>query len=381
MQSLITKSAKRLKEPVKLRSRKLANGAESLYLDIYSDGVRHYEFLKMYLLPEINATIKEQNKATLSAAEVIKAQRVVELNRSRAGIPFKKKGKKITLKEWLKKYLEIKKDKETGTVNKLGSVVKLILRYDTKGSIPLSYINKEWAKGFINWLQFKYRKENGKLLSQGSRIFYISQLSAILNSAVRNDLMTENPFSALANSERIKKPESQIQYLTLEELNRLIGQKCRNKLVKQAYIFSCYSGLRISDIYRLRPEDIKSNNGDTMLSITMKKTSKPIYIPLSQKALAWLPEKSKNLFFEELPTLPTINAILKEWSKKACINKKITFHTARHTFGTLMVTAGVDLYTVSKLMGHTDVRTTQIYAKVVDTKKIEAVKKIDALFK
>ncbi len=187
----------------------------------------------------------------------------------------------------------------------------------------------------------------------------------------------------LSAAERVKKPESQRQFLTIEELKKIIATDCSNHLVKQAYIFSCYCGLRMSDIFGLNWKDVQLNDGRYLLSVVMKKTSTPIYIPLSNNALVWLPERNEDEntpVFSGLPTLPTINRILKTWAKAAGIDKHITYHTSRHTFGTLMMTVGADLYTTSKLMGHSDVRTTQIYAKIVDSKKIEAANLLDRMF-
>ncbi len=116
----------------------------------------------------------------------------------------------------------------------------------------------------------------------------------------------------------------------------------------------------------------------------MRKTSKPTYTPLSANAMLWLPERTdeddEGLVFGNLPSAPTVAEILNDWAKEAKIDKHVTYHTSRHTFGTMMLTAGADLYTTSKLMGHADVRTTQIYAKIIDSKKIEAVNLVDKMF-
>ena len=165
----------------------------------------------------------------------------------------------------------------------------------------------------------------------------------------------------------------------------LIATECRNKTVKQAYLFSCYCGLRLSDMETLCWKDIICNDGRYMIATVQQKTSTPIYTPLSQNAVKWLPERKpdnndETLVFAELPSRPTTNKILKQWVEKAGIGKKITYHTSRHTFGTMMMTVGADLYTTCKLMGHADVRTTQIYAKIVDSKKIEAVDMVDRMF-
>lgn len=132
-------------------------------------------------------------------------------------------------------------------------------------------------------------------------------------------------------------------------------------------------------------KDIICNDGRYMIATVQQKTSTPIYTPLSQNAVKWLPERKaddsdETFVFAELPSRPTTNKILKQWVEKAGIDKKITYHTSRHTFGTMMMTVGADLYTTCKLMGHADVRTTQIYAKIVDSKKIEAVNMVDKMF-
>ena len=135
----------------------------------------------------------------------------------------------------------------------------------------------------------------------------------------------------------------------------------------------------------LRWKDIICNDGRYMIATVQQKTSTPIYTPLSQNAVKWLPERKTDdndgtLVFAELPSRPVINKVLRQWVAAAGIDKKITYHTSRHTFGTMMMTVGADLYTTCKLMGHADVRTTQIYAKIVDSKKIEAVNMVDKMF-
>ena len=381
MNTLIEKSARRIKDTVRLRTKKLKNGGESLYLDIYTDGNRSYEFLKMYLLPEINSLIKEQNNAIYAAAEAIRSRRTIEINNIKAGIKSNRDGKEYKLYEWLEKYKEIQKSKGIRQPAKIKSVVNLILKYEKKGQIPLKRIDKAWIGSFIDWLQNSYKKRDGSGLSKGTAFFYMSQFSSILNIAAKHGHIIENPFLRLMPEEKVRKPISQREFLTSDELKRMIKTDCRKEVVKKAFLFACYCGLRISDILRLRWEDIICNKGTYSISITMKKTSKPIYIPLSKCALKWMPERRKTgLVFDSLPTPVTINRILKNWCEKAYIRKTITFHTSRHTFGTLMISAGADLYTTSQLMGHSDVRTTQIYAKIVDSKKIEAVKMIDKLF-
>lgn len=389
------KKTTKLKEPVRVRTKKLANGSESFYLDIYVNGKRTYEFLKMYLLPEINSKVKEQNKATRAAVEAIKSQRIIEITNGKAGIKRATGWQKLLLSEWLEKFKAAQERKGIRNIGLLRCMINVVGMYGKK--TRMGDIDKKWALGFIDWLQNTYKRRNkvsegvknsacapkeGRI-AQGTAVSYISQLSIALNAAVRAEVLGENPFMLLSAAERVKKPESQRQFLTIEELKKIIATDCSNHLVKQAYIFSCYCGLRMSDIFGLKWKDVQMNDGRYLLSVVMKKTSTPIYIPLSNNALAWLPERNEDEnthVFAGLPTLPTINRILKAWAKAAGIDKHITYHTSRHTFGTLMMTVGADLYTTCKLMGHSDVRTTQIYAKIVDSKKIEAANLLDRMF-
>ena len=140
-------------------------------------------------------------------------------------------------------------------------------------------------------------------------------------------------------------------------------------------------GLRVSDIERLKWGDIKESNGRKQIEIVMKKTQEPLYVPLSQCALDYLPERGNSTdednVFLYLTTDSRLNKHVAQLAASAGIKKHVTFHTARHTFATLLLTEGADLYTTSKLLGHTDISTTQIYAKIVDEKKQEAVSLLD----
>lgn len=379
------KKTTKLKEPVRVRTKKLADGSESFYLDIYVDGKRSYEFLKLYLLPEVSAKVKEQNRATRAAVEAIKSQRIIDITNGKAGIKRTSGWQRLLLTDWLDRHVANQERKGIRNIGTLKSVVRIVTAYAKK--TRMGDIDKKWSLGFIDWLQNTYipvisKDKDNKHLSSGTAATYVSQLSAALNAAVRAELLGENPFMLLSASEKIKKPESQRQFLTIEEIKLMIAAECSNLTVKQAYLFSCYCGLRISDIYALRWKNVRMNDGRYMLSVVMKKTSTPIYIPLSANALAWLPERTddESCVFAGLPTEPTVNKILGVWAKSAGIDKHLTFHTSRHTFGTLMMTVGADLYTTCKLMGHSDVRTTQIYAKIVDSKKIEAVNLVDRMF-
>ena len=152
---------------------------------------------------------------------------------------------------------------------------------------------------------------------------------------------------------------------------------------KRVYLFMCYCGLRISDVKALRWADINQQGKQWAITIRQQKTQTPVYLPLSDKAREFLPQQGESsaseFVFAHLPTEPAMNRTLKLWAKRAGIEKNLTLHTARHTFATTLLTKGADLYTVSKLLGHSEVATTQIYAKIVDKKKVDAVNLLNEL--
>lgn len=120
------------------------------------------------------------------------------------------------------------------------------------------------------------------------------------------------------------------------------------------------------------------------MSVVMTKTTNPVYIPLSSQAVKWLPERKdcapEDLVFGGLPNAGNLCISLKNWADKAGVKKNVTFHTARHSCAVLLLTLGADIYTVSKILGHRSVRATQVYAKIVDKKKDDAIALVDNAF-
>ncbi|SUE34570.1 Tyrosine recombinase XerD [Rikenella microfusus] len=168
--------------------------------------------------------------------------------------------------------------------------------------------------------------------------------------------------------------------MTIEEVRALIATPMKNEAVKQAYLFSCFCGLRISDIISLKWKDVFVDRGQYRLAVSMQKTKEPIYLPLSPEALKWMPERGEKTSEDhvfDLPSPTMINTLLKPWAKAAGIDKRFSFHTSRHTFATMMLTLGADLYTTSKLLGHADVKMTQVYAKIINQKKDDTIGLID----
>lgn len=228
-----------------------------------------------------------------------------------------------------------------------------------------------------------YKKTNGKGLSAKSVLTITAEFTALLNEAVQEDLIIKNPMNMLSIAEKPHGTESTREHLTEDELNRLKATPCKLPEVKRAFLFSCYCGLRLSDVLSLTWRNIETLNDKYQIVIVQKKTKQPLYIPIFQKQLEYLPaksDKSNDTPLFNLPTPPTIERVLGKWATDAGITKHLTFHVSRHTFATSLLTLGADLYTTSKLLGHTNIATTQIYAKIVNKKKEEAMSLFDKAF-
>lgn len=375
----------RAKEPVTIRYKKLAKGSKSIYLDIYRNRVRSYEFLKLYLIPERTPADKKANAITMDAANAIKAQRIQEIITREAGIQTYK-GKSILLIDWMQEQqdrAEINARAAGRTMmtcaESIASTSKHLSRFMSEAykgrNITLAAVDKHFCAGFVQYL-----KAYG--LSPNTCCLYYAKLSAALNVAYKQELIRCNPATLLENHQRARMQQVQRDYLTIQELQTLYGAPCPNEQVKAAFLFSCMCGLRWCDINALTWEKVNTNTDPWQAEIKMIKTRKCLYLPLSVEAQKFMPPFGgglQNSVFT-LPTLYTTNKDIRKWTQRAGIDKKITFHSARHTFATLLLTLGADLYTTSKLLGHSDIRVTQIYASIIDKKKQEAVNLMSGLF-
>lgn len=368
----------KIKEPVRLRMKELSDGSKSLYLDIYRDGKRTYEYLKMYIIPETDNNARKQNQVTMTAANAIKSKRIIELTNGEAGIETKEK---VFLLDWMEIYRENQEKHEKKDGNQIKVATRILKAYAGERK-TLDQIDRKFCLDYIDYLYTEYRPK-GKRLSNFTLRNYCRVLNSALNAAVRAKLIVANPLNELERSEKIRLPESKRSYMTIEEVRALIDTPMKNETVKSAYLFSCFCGLRVSDIVGLKWKDVFIDRGQYRLAVSMQKTKEPIYLPLSPEALKWMPERGDKTAEDhvfDLPSPSMMNILIKPWAKAAGIAKRFTFHTARHTFATMMLTLGADLYTTSKLLGHADVKMTQVYAKIINQKKDDAVNLVNGLF-
>ena len=374
------------KEPIRLRQRKMPTGNISLYLDIYLDGKRTYEYLKMYLIPEKTRADREKNKETLKLADAVRAKRVIELRNGQYGFKNTTSGK-LRFFDYYRELCEKRLGEESrGNWGNWYSCLHHLKKYERRESITLDEITPEWVQGFKDYLEndavawgHDFRKRiKDKPLARNSKLSYFNKLRACLNQAYEEGIIRTNPLRGI---EGFKPEEGTRMYLTLDEVRKLAATECEYPQIKAAFLFSCLTGLRRSDVLRLTWGDVHKQGEFTRIIFRQKKTSGQEYLDISPQAAELMGERGlpDEHVFTDIHSPTCTNNTLKLWVARAGINKTITFHVARHTFATLMLDIGTDIYTVSKLLGHRDLSTTQIYAKVMDKNKQAAVASIPTI--
>ena len=211
-------------------------------------------------------------------------------------------------------------------------------------------------------------------MSRNSKVSYFNKLRACLNQAVEDGIIARNPSKGI---ERFISEEGTRMYLTIDELKILAATECEYPQIKRAFLFSCLTGLRRSDVERLKWKDVQTQGKYTRIIFRQKKTKGQEYLDISPKAVELMgtPGRLNDNVFEDIHTPYSTNEAIRKWVLRAGIHKDITFHCGRHTFAVMMLDLGTDIYTVSKLLGHRELSTKQIYAKVLDKNKQAAVEK------
>lgn len=379
-----------IKEPVRIRFKKLKNGMQSIYLDIYVNGMRRYEFLKLYIKPGVSRDIKTDNANTLKLANAIKAKRIVEIQNRRYGFSNISELSKADILEYMVKRAEKSigpgQGKNRGIVGTAMRSAELVREYAKRKEVPFNIVDKEFVAGFAKFLKNK-ESRYGTTLKANSAYNLFGSFVAALNAAVRDEIIEVNPASKLSPSEKLEKGKSSRGYLTVDELRKLYETDYSpSPYTRRIFLFACMCGLRYSDIMELRWRKLNFlPNGRVTLTFRQIKTKVEITIPLSKEAVALLPERTNqhndDLVFGYNICARSVNYHLIKWAKLAGITKHVSFHLSRHTYATMLLSVGADLYTVSKLLGHTNIKTTQLYAEVINQKKQEAVDLIPSFHK
>ena len=372
---------------VHLRKRIQKKGKRiSLYLEYYKgtrksdEGkvlpIREYETLRIYLHIKPSTPLqKQENKQNLELAKNIKSKREIDIKNNEFGFLTNTKSNS----DFLQYFNKLTEDRlsSIGNYGNWDSTLKHLNQY-TKGRVLFKEIDQNFCEGFKEYLTNKVKKNNGENLSSSSVSSYFNKFRASLKQAVKDKIILYNT-SIDVKIPKVKEKER--EYLTIEEVRQIEKVECRYEVLKRAFLFSCLTGLRWSDINKLKWKEVHIDSEGSRIHYYQKKTENLEYLDINQQALSYLGEKGNDEErpFEGLKYSSYFNVALAQWMLRAGITKDITFHCARHTHATLLLNNGVDIYTVSKLLGHKEIKTTQVYARIIDKKKKEAVNKIPSI--
>ena len=346
---------KRLKESnykraIKLRTKALAGGAYSIYLDIWHDRRREYRFLKLYITGD---KLRDDEAVRLALAIRDKEEKLLHTEDTSYSLSSWKKRS-----DFLEYFGAMAKQRDSNWKFAHNCFAKFV-----KGKIPFTMLTASLLDKYRNWLI------NDSGLKRNTAWLYFSKLSAALNQAVRDDILSKNPATGIS----ITTEDTERPYLTLPEIEALEEAACPDDEVKRAFLFSCYTGLRISDILNLKWQNVNESH----ITIIQQKTKRQKIDKLLPRAIALLGDRGEardHIF--NLPPKTTISRCLKRWLHNAGIDKSIGFHTARHSFAMLALKGGMDIYTLMGVMGHRNIQTTMKYAKMNDTHKEAAMDKL-----
>lgn len=375
---------------VRLRKKPISKGRYSLYLDFYppitipnSEKTTRREFLKLsiYVKPK-DAIQKQENKQTLLLAEQIRLKRDNEINKPEVYTPFEldqlkaqERGEKSFLD-----YYESLMNKRDGSTHLVWLATLTHLKKFNDQNIKFKDIDEKFCSDFKDYLTQANRIKGNKKINRNTASSYFNKFKATLKQAFKDGYITIDINSKI---EAIKEVETRREFLTLKELELLANTPCKNTILRKFALFSALTGLGFKEVQNMVWKDISYEENQGYLVITKRqKTQRDNYLPIPKQAYELLgePGNPDEKIFSGLKYSAYHNRQLLDWLDDAGIEKRLTPHCFRHTFATLQLQAGTDLYTISKMLGHKNLKTTQVYAKIVDQTKRDTVDKIKLNF-
>jgi integrase len=372
---------------VKLRQKKITKGRKSLYLDFYPAIINpktgketRREFLGLYIFEKCKSPFdKKHNTDTTRIGESIRQKRENTLNKPEIYNGFEKE--QLRIKElgelcFVEYFKKLTNKRYGSNHSNWASTLKFFETF-TNGSVKFKDLNIPFFEDFKNYLLNANSNKSDKVkLKQNTASSYFNKIKATLKQAYKDDILQIDLNSKITP---IPEQETRREFLSLEEVNKLIKTPCKSQFLKDMAIFSALTGMAFRELQNMIWKDIIyiEEQGYMILS-KRQKTQRDNYLPISEQAYIFLgePKEDNERVFDEVKYSAFNNKHLHEWISLAGIKKHITFHCFRHTYATLQISNGTDLYALSKMMGHKNIKTTEIYAKVIDKVKRETTNKI-----
>ena len=326
---------------------------------------------------KLSATEELHNSKVQSLAESIKLKWMNELSKPEvySGYELEKLRIKEQGQQDFLSYFRELVDKKRGSVYFSWDMTYIYLKKFAGDRLKIENLTERFCNDFKVFLTSTIAvNKKEKKLSKNSAAMIFAKFRAALKQGYKHKKLPEN---LAVMVEPMKAGETQRNYLTIEELNRLVKTECRLPDIKRAALFSALTGLRFSDIEKLVWSEIEEISGKYRIRFQQKKTGGMETMPISKQAFSLLPAKVKNgKVFEYLGYPAYYRRYLQMWVKSAGIDKKIVFHCFRHSYAVNQLEKGTDLFTVSKMLGHRNIQTTQVYAKITDKAKQKTIGKI-----
>lgn len=364
---------------VTIRAKQLAPAKYHLFVDIYENGQREKRYLKLYVSddytqPEMDKhgnivfdgkgkpkvkKPKPQDKESWELAAKIRTELENSVNKKTYGFDSAMKGK-ASFTTYFTDYVEIYNRKD---YRKAVACLTKFNEFNKGKDIRCNAITEDYVKLFTEYLQAKLKGETPHC--------YFRIFKAVMKKAYKEGLLKTN----FAEDVSIKKVTAiRKDILSFDEIQKLQSTPANNGEVKRAFLFSCLTGIRFGDLIQLTWSNIKDNQDGLMLSFCQSKTSKNVNVNLTGDAANLLGSRqaTTDLIFR-LPSHTGVLKSLRTWVKTAKVNKKVTFHVARHSFATNLIFYGADLKTASTLLGHSRLDQTNLYAREVEALKQRAV--------
>jgi site-specific recombinase XerD len=367
---------------VTIRAKKKANGTYHLYIDIYDNGQRKKEYLKLYVSedytqPETDKQgnilfdakgqpkpkkVKPQDRELWALAESIRIKRELEIKTTEHGFAPKFRHK-ASFTEYFTKYVETytKKDRRRAV-----ACLHKFNEFNSHKNILCNAITEDYVISFKDFLNENFRGE--------TPAGYFAHFKKAVKNAYKAELIKVSDYNKIVDVVIQRKAELKKDYLTFTEIQKMFSTPANNSDVKRAFLFSCLTGLRYCDIITLKWSEIKETESGLKIDKKQSKTQSKVNVNLNNDAVILLGKwgNDNDLVFN-LPSSNGTNKSLKTWAKQAGIKKKVTYHVARHSFGTNLIFYGADAKTTSALLGHKNMNYTNLYINEVEALKEKSV--------
>ncbi|EJL6704736.1 site-specific integrase [Vibrio cholerae] len=345
---------------------------------------RDYEPLELYLYenPKTQAE-RQHNKEMLRQAEAARSARLVESHSNK----FQLEDRVKLASSFYEYYDKLTASKESGSSSNYSiwiSAGKHLRSYHGRAELTFEELDKKFLEGFRKYLLEEPLTKSKSKLAKNTASSYFNKVRAALNEAYREGIIRDNPVQRVKS---VKAENTQRTYLTLDEVRAMTKAECRYDVLKRAFLFSCTTGLRWSDIQKLTWKEIEEfQNGHYRIIFKQTKLlnagNSLVYLDLPDSAVKLMGERQDKAerVFKGLKYSSYTNVALLHWAMLAGVQKHVTFHVGRHTFAVAQLNRGVDIYSLSRLLGHSELRTTEIYADILESRRVTAMRGFPDIF-